>query len=163
MKNLNLLIIGLLIAFTASAKSAKDGYTMFYNHYNDFDEVITFKLSGSFANMFIEGDDVESAEFMEKMEKISFLIADNVSKEMIVDLNKAMPAAKYKTMMEIKDGGSEVIFFAREDGTAITEILMTVVDDDSLVVMCIYGDFTEKDAKHIAKSINKDSAMKIRM
>ena len=44
----------------------------------------------------------------------------------------------------------------------IEEILMTVVDDNGLVVMCMFGEFTIDDAKKIVKSIKTDNAIKMK-
>ena len=163
MKNLTVVFIALLIALTSCAEEeAGIGYKTFYNQYSDSASTITFKVPGLFASMIIDKEDKELKDLVKKIDNISFFVASETSKHMIVDLNKNVPEELYKHVMEIRDGETEIIFFARDNGEMIEEILMTVHEPNELVIMCIYGDFTREDAKKIAKAINTEKALEMR-
>jgi len=162
MKKILISFIALFIVLTCSAKTQVNGYKSFYREYRDAPNTITFKIPGGLASMFMQNEDDDVKEFMKNMDDISFFIADNATDQMLIDLNKYLPEREYKEIMIIRDGGSEVIFLAKENGDVIEEILMTVVDKNDLVVMCIFGEFTKDDAKRIAKSIKTDAAISFR-
>lgn len=163
MKHLTLAIIAFMVVFTSCAKAPTDGYKKFYREYRDAPHTITFKIPGGLASFLIDSEDAEAKEFMKNIDDISFFIADNASKQMLVDLNTYMPETEYKEMMVIRDGSDEVIFFAKEANSAIEEIIMTVVGDKELVVMAIFGEFTKDDAKKFVKAIKTEDAVNFRM
>jgi len=162
MKNLSITLIAFFIVLTSCAKTPTTGYNVFYKEYRDTPHTITFKIPGAFAGMFLDDEDKEVKEFVKKMDNVSFFVAENVSKQMIIDLNKSLPESLYKEIMIINSGAEvEVIFLARDNGDVIEEIVMTVIDDNELVVMCMYGEFTRDDAKKIVKAVEVDNAIKI--
>lgn len=139
----------------------KTGYKAFYNYFKDYDNIITFKVPGGFAQFIVNKDD-EARGFLEKMDNISFLIVENDAETIKGELENFLPKSTYKEIMVIQDGGAKVRFLAHDRDEAINEIIMIVDDADELVVMGIHGKFTKEDAKMIAKSINKDQAIKFR-
>lgn len=162
MKNLTFVAIALFITLTGCAEEkTRVGYKTFYNQYNDFASTITFKVPGAFAGMFIDKEDKEVKDFVKNIDNISFFIASETSKQMIIDLNKNVSENLYKHVMEVNDGDTEIIFFVRDNGEMIEEILMTVHEPDELIIMCMYGEFTLEDAKKIVKAINTENALKI--
>ncbi|MDA3891148.1 MAG: DUF4252 domain-containing protein [Salinivirgaceae bacterium] len=162
MKNIAITLIAVLTVLTSCAKPPTNGYKKFYREYRDAPHTITFKIPAGLAGIFIDKEDEEAKEFMKSMDDISFFVAENASKEMIIDLNKHLPEKDYKEMMVIRDGDAEIIFLAKGNGNVIEEILMTVVDDNELVVMAMFGEFTKETAKKLAKSINTSNAIKFR-
>ncbi|MFA6400639.1 MAG: DUF4252 domain-containing protein [Salinivirgaceae bacterium] len=154
MKTYILALIGLLLAIASCAKEPIEGYKKFYREYRDSPNVTSFKVPAGLASFIIDDEDKEAKEFLKNMDDISFLILKETNNQMIFDLNKNLPEQLYKEIMVIKDGGSEVTFLARDNGKTIEEILMTVVDNDEIVIMCMTGSFTKEDAKRIVKSIN---------
>ncbi len=62
--------------------------------------------------------------------------------------------------MEVKDGQATIRFTARNEKNGISEIIMTVIDQERLVIMAIKGDFTTEDAKKIAKAIDVNKVVK---
>lgn len=158
MKTYALALFGLLLAITSCAKEPVEGYKKFYRDYRDSPNVTSFKVPAGFASFFIDKEDKEVKDFLKKMDDISFLILKEANNQTIFDLNKNLPEKLYKEIMVVKDGSSEVTFLARDNGKTIEEILMTVVEENELVIMCMTGDFTREDAKRIAKSINIESA-----
>lgn len=163
MKYITLTIIGFMVVLSSCAKTPSDGYKKFYREYRDAPHTITFKIPGGLASFLIDKEDVEAKEFMNNIDDISFFIADNVSKQMLLDLNNYMPESVYKEIMVIRDGSDEVIFFAKEVNNVIEEIIMTVVGDKELVVMAMFGEFTKEDAKKFVKAIKTEDAVNFRM
>lgn len=163
MKYITLTIIAFMVVLASCAKTPTDGYKKFYREYRDAPRTITFKIPGGLASFLIDSEDVEAKDFMKNIDDISFFIADNASKQMLIDLNKYMPEDDYKEIMVIRDGADEVIFFAKEFQGTIEEIIMTVVGDNELVVMAMFGEFTKEDAKKFVKAIKTEDAINFRM
>lgn len=163
MKNILITLIALATVFTSCASEPGDGYKKFYRQYRDAPNTISFKIPGGLANFFVDKEDVEVKEFTKNIDDISFFITDNASKEMIIDLNRHLPETDYKEMMIVRDGGDEVIFLAKEEGGVIEEIIMTVVGENELVVMAMFGEFTTDDAKKLIESIKTENAINFRL
>jgi hypothetical protein len=162
MRNLLIGIAALFITLSGCAgDQEKTGYKAFYSYFKDYDNIITFKVPAGFAQFIVSKDD-EARDFLKNMDHISFLIVENDAKTIKGELETFLPKSTYKEIMVVKDGGSTVRFLAYEKGEAINEIIMVVDEADELVVMGIHGRFTKEDAKLIAKSINKDQAVKFR-
>ena len=164
MKNLTITLTVFFIVLTSCAETPATGYKAFYREYKDTPNTVTFKIPGTLAGMFLHDEDDEVKKFVKKIDNISFFVTDNVSKQMMIDLNKNMPESLYKEIMIIHSGAkSEVVFLARDNGDIIEEIVMTVIDDDDLVVMCMYGEFTRDDAKKIVQAVEVDDAINFRI
>ena len=162
MKNTAIVIIALFMVITGCAEEGEGtGYKSFYNQYRDSSNIITFKVPGALASMFIDKKDVEIKQLAKKIDKVSFLIASDMPEQMIIDFNKNVSSDMYKPLMEIYEDGTKIEFFARVNDSIIEEILMKINETDELIILCMYGRFTPDDAKNIAKSINSDSALKM--
>jgi hypothetical protein len=160
MKNTFALISLLFIGLVACSKETPNGFIKFYKQYHDEHGIISFKMSAGLANFFIDSEDKEAKEFMKKADKIVFLIADHSRQAMRDSMKICMPAEKYPTIMEVKDGQATITFTARKEKDSISEIIMTVIDHEQLVIMAIKGDFTTEDAKKIVKAIDVNKAVK---
>jgi len=162
MKTYLIIAVSLIMTLNGCAKEPLSGYKKFYQQYEDADHIVSFKVPGAFANFFIDKEDKEVKDFTKKMDNITFLISENPTNQIILDLNKYLPESEYKQIMVVKDGSDEVTFLAKVNGKAIEEIIMTVYNPDNLVVMCMKGDFTKEDAKQIAKAIKVKDASSFR-
>ncbi|HAN00115.1 MAG TPA: hypothetical protein DCQ26_16065 [Marinilabiliales bacterium] len=162
MKTFTLIFAALLITLSGCAKNPESGYKKFFNEYHKYPNATSFKIPAGLATFFIGDEDEEAKEFMDDMDDISFLVFDKLEKQLLIDLNTCLPAKDYKEMMVVRDGTSEVTFLAKDNGTYIEEIVMTVVDANELVVMCITGEFTKESAKKLTKSINIGNATKMK-
>lgn len=158
-----LISLFLIIALNACASSYSNtpDYQQFYKTYRSNEGVVSFSFPTGLAGLFMDKDDADVKAFLKKFDEVSFFISEDGNKKLFPELNKHLPKSTYSTIMEIKDGSSTVTFKAKEHDGAIDEIIMTVDETDSFVVMCISGSFTMEDAKKITKSINVDDAIKI--
>ncbi len=162
MKNLYLTLVAFTFVFSSCATPPAGGFMKFYHAYHDTPNTISFKIPGGLANLFVGNEDPAAKEFMKNIDVIRFFIADNADRDMLIDLNRYLPEELYKEMMEVHDGGSEIVFLARDNGKVISEIVMTILDGNQLVAMCMEGDFTQDDAKKLIKSINTKKAANMR-
>lgn len=157
-----ILAIALQIACISMAFS-QTGYERFFKEYESIDGVESFSLSTSLFRFMLDDKKKEkdADEMLKKIDGISFLVADSAHPQM-GEIQKALrshlPKKKYKKMMEIKDGSSTISFKARGTKKKIDEILLTVMDEDSLFVMCISGNFSLEDAKSLMKSVDVNKA-----
>lgn len=161
MKTLISLLLIIALNACASSYSNTPDYQQFYKAYKNSDGVVSFSIPTGFAGLFIDKDDADIKEFLKNFDDVSFFISEDGNKKLFPELVKHLPKNTYSTIMEIKDGSSTVTFKAKEKDGKIDEIIMTVDETDSFVVMCISGSFTMEDAKKITKSINVDDAIKI--
>lgn len=137
---------------------AQSNYQQFYNQYGDAEGVVTLSIPTMLVKLMLDEEErAEAGPLFDKVDKISFLAADDTSQEVLNKFKKSMPSASYKDLMEMKDGGSTVLFKVKEVGDGIEELLMTGEDDGSFFVLCLIGSFTWEDASELARSIqNKD-------
>jgi hypothetical protein len=160
MKNTFILISLLFAGMVACSKETPNGFIKFYKQYHDEHGIISFKISAGLANFFVDNEDKEVKAFLKKADKVVFLIADQSRQAMRDSMNICMSADKYPTIMEVKDGQATIRFTARNEKNGISEIIMTVIDQERLVIMAIKGDFTTEDAKKIAKAIDVNKVVK---
>jgi len=149
-------IITILVLFSSCASSKGiEGYHTFYKKHKSDENVVSFGLPTGLMSLFLNNDeDKELKEFLKNIDDLRFFIAEDSNKSLLPELNKYLPEEHYKDIMIIKDGGDKVIFKARENGDAISEIIMLVEEDSSFVVMSVEGEFTYDDIKNFAKSVD---------
>ncbi len=147
-----------------NSQDNNDDFTEFYHEYKNTHGVVAFELPMFLAKMVIDDDDEEELEqFVKKTDDIRFFISDKSNTSLYRKLEQHMPKGTYNDLMIIKKGGSTVTFKIRDRKNKIREILMTVKEDSSFVVISFTGNFTIEDAKKMAKSVKTDGLGEIRL
>ncbi len=163
----NLLVLFLIVVCSSCVFSTRnlntDGYMEFYNSHKGGEGVVSFSIPAGLVGFVVRHNAEEDVdELVNKMQRVNFFIADDADKELVKDLKKSLSESKYKDIMQVKDGRSNVVFKIRESEENCDELLMMVQDEEDVFVMCICGGFTVYDAKKLAKSINIKEAVKTR-
>ncbi|GEM_PF-6012036 len=161
-KFLLILSINLIIGSTGYCRG---DYNSFYqeNRYNE--DIINFEIPRWLFRLMLiadRQDNYEDKKFLRKINNVSFFIAESSGLKYYNELTGSLSGRKYRTLVEIKDGPTNISFIAKGSRNAVNKILMIVYDIDDLVVMCIEGRFTNKDAESLIRSVNIDDAVNMR-
>ena len=158
----SILLTLLMFISICNTTFGQNNYTKFYNKYEHTKGVESFEISPFFLRFLLTKDDADIKMVLNKINKISFFISDSTTPEIKNELIKNLPKPIYQDLIEIKDGNSKVLFKIKTSEKKITELLMVVSDNKSLVVMCLKGKFSIKDAKSLANSININNTVNTR-
>ncbi len=154
-KILSILVVIILFSSTAISCNT-DGYPVFYEKYKNENNVVSFRVPTGFIKFFLDKEDQDLKNILEKINDFRLFIADDSSKILLPTLKTYLPTNKYKDVMIINDSGNRVSFKALEKNSSISEIIMLVEEDNSFVVMSIDGNFSYDDMKKLVKSVNTD-------
>ncbi len=143
-----------LLSSCAISKGGEASYRNFYKKYKKTEGIVSFKIPMGLARIFVDNDDKEAKEFLKKADDVSFFIAEEKNNILFSELKNYLPIDVYKDIMVIRDGASTITFKVKDTDNTIEEIIMTVQETDSFVVMCVTGDFDLEDAKAFTKSVD---------
>lgn len=154
-------IVSIIILYFASCNLilSQSSYDRFYEKHKDEEGIKSLDMSPSVLKFFLNKKDKDTREALNKVRNITVFSADSASQKLIDDLKFNLTGSAYKDIMQIKDGKSTVSFKMKGSSRNIEEILMTVVDTNSLFVLCISGNFNYPEAKGLAGSINAENAL----
>jgi hypothetical protein len=149
-----LLIAILLQLIICSFTLGQSSYSQFFDKNKNTHGVESFTISTSLFRFFLDSDEQELKDLLNKLDEVSFFIADSTTPALASELEKTLPEKEYKELMVVKNGASTVRFKAKEKSDKVNEVVMIVTEPNSLVVMCIKCDITFKEAKALASSVN---------
>ena len=153
------LLIALITLLGIQNTSAQKNFDSFYHAYKNYDGMESFELSTSLFRFFINDENREDIdELTNKVHRVNFLIGDSIDIDLTSVLKKHLPSKRYKDLMKIQDGESTIEFKALEKKGRIKEIVIAILDEESIFAMSITGDFKKSEAKSLAKSINLNKA-----
>jgi CRISPR/Cas system-associated protein endoribonuclease Cas2 len=132
--------------------SGKDGYTSVY---------ITKYMFELFTKIDAEKKDKDLDEVLTKLKSIKILTIDSVTNlktnlKFGKELLTVLPKNIYKELMIVKDGRQTITFMIREDGSKISEFVMTVDGLASPVLIYLEGDINLKHISKLSKSMKID-------
>lgn len=126
--------------------SGKEGYVSVY--ITEF----TFQLFKQVENA-QEGKDFD--ETVTKLKGIKMLTPDSVNRSTFLDdLRAALPKNQYKDMMVVRDGSSTIRFMLKEEGSKITEFIMTIEGEDSPFLLFLEGDIDLNEVAKLARTMD---------
>ncbi|MFK7807245.1 MAG: DUF4252 domain-containing protein [Saprospiraceae bacterium] len=151
-----LLQVFLFTSLTAQSNSIEN----FYNQYASEENATNVTIKGwllDLATNFTTDD--ESKEVLSKITKLRVLLMEDgnpVTRSDFKELKKSIRKDNFEELMKIRDEGSYVDFYVREEGEDITNILMLVNDEDEFVLLSLEGLMKWEDLKNI--NIDTDGA-----
>jgi hypothetical protein len=156
MKRVVIIVQLLFLAFAASAQNT--AVDKLFEKYGGKDGFTTVTISKQMFELFnqVETNSKEDKEFKEavsKLTSIRILALDKKGDNSInfyKELEKDLPASKYKELMTVKEKGQDVKFLTHEENGKITELILISGGDDNALI-CISG---EIDLKTISKLSN---------
>lgn len=146
MKNLLFLLAVLCLSATSFAQSKS--IENFYQQYKNSSEVNQFNLSGGLLKMMVSGEDKEDGNLLERVTNLRLMIMDDgslVKRNDYRQLLKNLKKEKFEELMQIKDQGSSVDFFFREDGDMVTDVIISVHDEGGFILLSLEGLFKFSD------------------
>ena len=155
MKNkITILILAICCAATAGAQNS------LFDKYSDMDGVTSVYISKAMFEMvpaFLDQEDIDLKNMAGKLDGLQILTTSKkeLTKQMR-DEFKSLITKDHTELMRVKDSGTNVNFYARQDKDLIKELVMLVNESDSsFVAIQILGKFTLDDVKQITESVNK--------
>jgi hypothetical protein len=157
MKKILYTLFFILLSSSFFAQNLQDekNYHHFYKNHKNKDNIIGLSLPISLANLFIDSKEKELKQLISRGKKLRVLVFDKQTKEIKKDLNSYLPSSIYDKYLSIKDGKSRIKILVRDIEESITEIILLIQSENSLVTMGVYGKFTYNDLEKLADKINK--------
>ncbi|MGB0524662.1 MAG: DUF4252 domain-containing protein [Flammeovirgaceae bacterium] len=112
----------------------------FYKAYSSDHATVSLNLSGNFLKFL--ADDEDDNEALKSITSIRILTIEHphVPKAKFTNLINDVRKEGYEEWMTVKEGAkSEVVFFAKEDGKMITDLVMLVRGDEDYVILELTG------------------------
>ncbi|MCO6479470.1 MAG: DUF4252 domain-containing protein [Phaeodactylibacter sp.] len=134
-----LLALGPLFAL-AQPKPIAD----FYEKYKQYENVTDVKLQGwllEIASNFAEGDE-QAKELLSKITYLRVLVMEDgnlVSPAEYKSLLKEIRQNSFEELLRIREGDENIGFYIRENGEAITDVLLLVNGEDEFVLLSLEG------------------------
>lgn len=151
------IILALTIA-TSTAFAQKNPFEKF----TDMDGVTSVFISKNMlsllpkqANMQYNGVDV--GRFVDKLSSLLIITSENkqIAREMITLANSGIKESNYELLMRVKTEDGELVnFFMKGKPENISELIMIVEDDES-VIMQLLGNFTLQDVQQMTQGFGK--------
>ena len=110
----------------------------------------------SIAKFFIARDEKELRKIIRKGKKVRILVFDEEPENMIADIESLLPAKHYQQFMSVKEDNAIIKFMVRDNLTFISELIIFVYEENSLVVMGIDGKFTYEDIKKLTDNFQEN-------
>jgi len=159
MKKIISIIALILIVFTSNATTNNEGYSNFYNAYKGSEDIVSFRLPTTLLSFFLyEEEDKEIRQFLNKSKNLKFFISDE-SKKLLPILNKYISTNEYQDALVIKNSEDNITFKVHDNGTAISEVIMIIEEENSFVVMSFEGNFTHKDLQKFMNSVDTEKVL----
>lgn len=149
MKKIILSILVIFISISLNAQNEQN-FKSFYKAFKKEKSIIGISAPIGLANLFIDRDEKELRNIIKKGKKVRILVFDEITKEINTSIKSFLPSNKYQKFMSIKDGDSFIELLVRDNMEYISEMIILIHDDNSLVAMGIYGEFSYNDLKKLS-------------
>jgi ribonuclease BN (tRNA processing enzyme) len=156
------LLFSAAITMTFAQDSPSDKLFEKYNGEEGFTTVhITSELFALFADMDIEGEDMEDMkEMMDQLKHIRILMyeldKENPERGRLEDFKKEIKQFDldgFSELMTVKEKGEEVKFMARKKGDRIGELLLIINEEDEAGFISIFGDIDLNTVSKLSKTM----------
>jgi thioredoxin-related protein len=142
-----------LASLFLQAKAQTENIESFYNRYAKNEKATNVTIKGwllDVATQFTE--DVESRKVLSKITQLRVLLMEEgnpVSNAEYLQLKKDIRNDDFEELLQIRDEGSQVDFFIREEDNHITNVLMLVNETDGFVLLSLEGLLKLEDLKNL--------------
>lgn len=98
--------------------------------------------------------------FMQKMEKVEAIISENtpadIKEKFETELANLKDGDEYETLLKVKQDGANVLIIMKK-GTEMSDVIVFVIADNTIVVAKMTGPFDEQDLMDIVKEQQKNN------
>lgn len=130
----------------------------FYNKYKGQEDISKVELKGwvlRLAAKFTDEDD--AGELVRKVTKLRLLNMENgnlVSRSELGHLVKAVQADHFEDLMQIREDGDDIRIMIREQGDAVTDILVLISGEDGFTLLSLEGKMRFKDIQNLTIDVD---------
>ena len=153
MKKILIIVLALTLNIAAYAQSGKS----IYNKYSDEKDVnavyispAMFRIMGGIPDISMGKDDVNLSLVIKDLN--AFYLIDSENKEVNESLKKdidRMLNNKFEMLMEVKSDGTNVHLYTVGDEKTVTNLIMTVSEEDECVFMSLEGSMPREELTEI--------------
>lgn len=130
-----------------------DPIDAFFEQYREVAESSHIDLGGWALDLAINNtDDEEAKSLLSKITKLQVLTLPNegvVNQDDVLALRTSALANRFEELMQIREDGDLINIYLREDGDAITDVLLLVEDEEELIFVNLKGSFRFEDLKEL--------------
>ena len=125
-----------------------------FDKYADMENVTSIYISKTMFKMMPKVDNIglNLMNLKGKIESLQLVTTEN--KDMISKMKKdfsQLVTSQHQELMRVKDGKSNVKFYADMKGDLIKELIMLVDDDNNFTAILLVGNFTLQDIQEITE------------
>ncbi|MCQ2183039.1 MAG: DUF4252 domain-containing protein [Bacteroidales bacterium] len=159
MKKIITTAVLLLAAISAFAQTGKSIYNK-YSEEKDISAVYIspsmFKLIGRLPDMGGADKDINVTPFVKSLEGFYLLDSENVkvNENIKKDAEKMVSGKNYELLMEAKEDGKTVRFYARPEKEYYTSLVMIAYEEDECTFLCLEGQMLKEDIENSLKNKN---------
>lgn len=157
MKRITTLIV-LFLAVSISAQ--KHTFKKFYSSHKA-DAEVSLNIPGFLAKMFIDNDDIDEEELLEKASNFKVMVFNKPSRGVANDFKKFIKRNKFKSLVRVKDGSDRAEIYFVEHKNYIREIVISAGSKgDELVLLGLKTKLTKEELASIISSTEVELASK---
>ncbi|NND93522.1 MAG: DUF4252 domain-containing protein [Flavobacteriales bacterium] len=161
MRNRERYIALMVLLFMGTAMLAQNNsIDRHFNKYKDDDRFTRISVSGKMFSLFanFEMDDPAEQEVVETMSKITglkMLIGDSIDEARSIYSTALSKTSKdMEELMTVENSENEMRFMISESGGMISELLMIMYDNNSVILMSLIGDIDLKQISKMSQKMN---------
>jgi len=158
---IQLLSIAAFLSFNSFSGTAQtnaiDTYFSAYGDDDRFTKVsISSKMFGLFAN--ISADDPDEQQLIEtisKLKGLKMIVGADLTdaKSMFISAKKTAAGA-YEELMTVENKSQELVFYIKESGGSISELVMFIYQDSELMILSLVGDIDLQELSSLSSKMD---------
>jgi len=165
MKRIIILAVLLLSAVSAFAQTGKSIYNKYSEEKNVSAVYISpsmFKMMGKLPDMEAGDEDFNITPFVKSLDGFYLIDSENmqVNDNLRKDAEKLVAGKEYELLMEAKDDGETVRFYADSKGGYVTSLVMISYEHDECTFLCMEGQILKDDLDKALENVNVKSGKK---
>lgn len=153
-------LLWLLLLLSASAQAQTGVIDRYFDKYQEDDRFTAITVSSRMFGMFAEfdlddPDEQEFAEILAKLQGMKMLIGKQMN-----EAPTAFKQAKFlidkdmEELMSVKDGNKQFVFYIRESGDRIAELLMLGYEQQQFMMMSLVGDIELSEIARLSRKMD---------
>lgn len=146
-----LLILLITAGLFTSCSVHEKSYSSFYKLHKNEKGVINFSIPPLLTRLVVPNEEKGLDKFLKETSRLRVLICDEAGDKLANEISSFIDESEYHDLIYIKDGHEIVRIAAKIKNNKITEILIVVNDDQSLVSLQMEGNYSKETIKEMLK------------
>lgn len=163
------LVILIITLINFSCKKKEPGLDQIFSEYSDLKGVSFIKLPPTLFKVYLEKyENVPEISF-ENVKVIRYMVVDKTETDipnkptMVNDINSELDLLKFEDLLRYSESGNETIVRILDNGNYISDLMILVNDNGSLMMIGISGQMKMEDITNLASKIDFTSLKGIRI